>query len=235
MKFSSNYFLSRIAGEVAIDDNPGIVLKAWRVRLEIKQNYLASEMKISPSVLSDYESGRRLSPGASFIRRYVEALARIDKGSKQLLNRFVKSEDESAILSIGEFKQPVEINDVITMLDGEILSGHKYLNLHIHGYTLLDSIKTIYSLSGLDFYRIFGATSERVLIFTNVGMGRSPLVAIRVSQLKPRMVVLHGPESVDSLALDLAEMENIVLILSNMKRLTGFTEVFEKYLAEKDT
>jgi len=45
-------------------------------------------------------------------------------------------------------------------------------------------------------------------------MGRSPLVAIRVSQLKPRMVVIHGPREVDPLAVDLAKREGILLALS---------------------
>ena len=80
---------------------------------------------------------------------------------------------------------------------------------------MVDSIKTIYALSGYDFYRIFGATTERALIFTKVGMGRSPLVAIRVSQLKPRVVVVHGPEHLDPLAVDLAKREGLVLALSH--------------------
>ncbi len=84
----------------------------------------------------------------------------------------------------------------------------------LYGYTVVDSIKTIYALSGYDFYRIFGATTERALVFTKVGMGRSPLVAIRVSQLKPRLVVIHGPKEVDPLAIDLAKREGIILALS---------------------
>ena len=51
-------------------------------------------------------------------------------------------------------------------------------------------------------------------MFTKVGMGRSPLVAIRVSQLKPRVVVIHGPREVDPLAVDLARREGLVLALS---------------------
>jgi len=85
----------------------------------------------------------------------------------------------------------------------------------LYGYTVVDSIKTIYALSGYDFYRIFGATTERALVFTKVGMGRSPLVAIRVSQLKPRVVVIHGPREVDPLAVDLARREGLVLALSS--------------------
>jgi len=55
------------------------------------------------------------------------------------------------------------------------------------------------------------------LIFTNVTRGRSPMVAVRVTPLKPRMIVLHGPKEVDSLGVKLAEIEQIPLVLSNMK------------------
>ena len=62
--------VAKIAGNVVISNNPGEMLKIWRKRLKIKQIVLARKMKISPSVLSDYESGRRVSPGAGFIKKY---------------------------------------------------------------------------------------------------------------------------------------------------------------------
>ncbi|MCL5672405.1 MAG: hypothetical protein M1566_02845 [Thaumarchaeota archaeon] len=104
--------------------------------------------------------------------------------------------------------------------------------MKLYGYTVVDSIKTIYALSGYDFYRIFGATTERALVFTKVGMGRSPLVAIRVSQLKPRMVVIHGPREVDPLAVELARKEQLVLALSGIPTdealISSLREVQEK-------
>ncbi len=48
-------------------------------------------------------------------------------------------------------------------------------------------------------------------------LGRSPMVAIRVVHLKPRMVVLHGPKDVDQVGKALAEKERIILTLSGMK------------------
>ena len=67
--------VAKIAGNVVISNNPGEMLKIWRKRLKIKQIVLARKMKISPSVLSDYESGRRYSPGIIFIKRYIEAVS----------------------------------------------------------------------------------------------------------------------------------------------------------------
>ena len=97
-----------------------------------------------------------------------------------------------------------------------MITGSEKLDTDIYGYTVLDSIKTIYALSGFDFYKIYGATTERLLVFTKVGLGRSPMVAIRVVHLKPRMVVLHGPKSVDQVGKALAEKERIILALSGV-------------------
>jgi putative transcriptional regulator len=185
-------------------------------------------MDVSPSVLSDYESGRRPSPGISFVRRYIEALIELDKKRDKFLEKLTESSKGSAILDIGEFHESIPASEVVKLVDGKILSGEKYLERKIYGFTLLDSIQTIYSLSGFDYYKIFGATTERVLIFTNVGLGRSPLVAIRVSQFKPRMVVLHGPTSVDKLAIDLAEQEHIILSLSSIRNESDFSKLFER-------
>ena len=195
--------------------DPGKAMKAWRSKLGIRQVMLAHALSMSPSVLSDYESGRRPSPGVQFVKKYVEALVKLDEGKERMIAKLVTLEKDDAVLSIGEFNSPVDASDVLNALSAKVLVGGEK-QVKLYGYTVVDSIKTIYALSGYDFYRIFGATTERALIFTKVGMGRSPLVAIRVSQLKPRVVVIHGPKDVDPLGVDLAEREGIVLALSNL-------------------
>ncbi|MDA4124123.1 MAG: helix-turn-helix domain-containing protein [Thaumarchaeota archaeon] len=205
--------LAQISGDVVASADPGRAMKAWRAKLGIKQVVLARALRMSPSVLSDYESGRRPSPGVQFVRKYVEALVRLDAGKERVIPKLVADEKDEAILSIGEFRSPVEASRILKALDAKVLVGDEKA-VKLYGYTVVDSIKTIYALSGFDFYRIFGATTERALIFTKVGMGRSPLVAIRVSQLKPRVVVIHGPKEVDPLAVDLARREGLVFALS---------------------
>lgn len=206
--------LAKIAGNVVASPEPGRAMRAWREKLGIKQKALADSLGISASVLSDYESGRRPSPGVGFVRRYVEALVRIDEGKGRVVSTLVSSEKDEAILAIGEFHSPIQASKILDAIHAKTLVGEGG-DVRLYGYTVVDSIKTIYALSGYDFYRIFGATTERALIFTKVGMGRSPLVAIRVSQLKPRVVVIHGPKEVDPLAVDLARREGLVLALSN--------------------
>lgn len=220
--------VSKIAGNVVISNNPGEMLKVWRKRLKIKQITLAKKIGISPSVLSDYESGRRYSPGIIFIKRYIESLVILDKSNNKTLNRLMK-EDHSAILGIGEFKKPIKAEELKKVLNLEILNGEDKLDTKIYGYTIVDSINTIYMLSGIDFYKIFGATTERVLIFTRVGIGRSPLVAIRVSQLKPRMVILHGPDKIDKLAIDLADKDKIILGLTTSDKDNNIKNTLSKF------
>jgi putative transcriptional regulator len=213
LESSANDALSKIAGNVVASPDPGRAMRAWREKLGIRQKALADALGISASVLSDYESGRRPSPGVGFVRKYVVALVRLDESKGRVVSQLVASEKDEAILSIGEFQAPVDATKILRALDATVLAGEPD-GVRLYGYTVVDSIKTIYALSGYDFYRIFGATTERALVFTKVGMGRSPLVAIRVSQLKPRVVVIHGPKEVDPLAVELARKEGLVLALS---------------------
>jgi len=214
LESGDNDAVAKIAGNVVTAPDAGRAMRAWREKLSIKQIALARALGIPASVLSDYESGRRPSPGVKFVRKYIEALVKLDEGKGRVISRLVSSEKDEAILSIGEFSTPVEASRILKALSATVLVGDPD-SVRLYGYTVVDSIKTIYALSGYDFYRIFGATTERVLVFTKVGMGRSPLVAIRVSQLKPRVVVIHGPKEVDPLAVDLAKREGLVLALSS--------------------
>lgn len=66
--------LTWIAGSVVLSDSPPAQLKYWRKKFGVKQTDLAKKMEITSSVLSDYEKGRRPSPGANFIKRYLQAL-----------------------------------------------------------------------------------------------------------------------------------------------------------------
>ena len=92
--------LTWIAGSVVLSDNPPLQLKHWRKKFGVKQADLAKRMAITPSVLSDYEKGRRPSPGANFIRRYLQSLYDLAQ-----LND--KSEPEPPIAPLAD---PVTIN-----------------------------------------------------------------------------------------------------------------------------
>jgi putative transcriptional regulator len=234
MAASDTDAVAKIAGNIVSSPDPGRAMRAWREKLGIRQKALADSLRISASVLSDYESGRRPSPGVKFVRRYIEALVRLDESKGRVVATLLSGEKDEAILSIGEFHSPVAAAAVLKLLDATVLAGNPD-EVKIYGYTVVDSIKTIYALSGYDFYRIFGATTERALVFTKVGMGRSPLVAIRVSQLKPRMVVIHGPKEVDPLAVQLAQREGLVLALSRAPSEDALISELSGLMVRKDT
>jgi len=217
MSLQYDEILKRIVGDVVLSDNVGLALRSWREKLNVKQVELAKHLGISPAVLSDYESGRRSSPGTTFVKKYVKSLVEIDQKGSKILGKLDVPVSETAILAIGEYKQPVSAKQVVQALEAEVLSGEELLNQQIHGYTVLDSIKTILTMSGLDFIKIFGFNSERVLVFTKVGLGRSPIVAVRVSQVKPRMVVLHGPKQVDPLAVEISKKDDIILCITRLQ------------------
>jgi putative transcriptional regulator len=211
----------RIAGEIVLSPIPGQTMRKWRGLLSVNQIEVAEVLDLSPSVISDYETGRRKSPGAGFIKRYVETLLDIDesKGGQYIrqLSR-ITLDPSDVFIDIREFMAPVVIQEIIDAVEGELYTCHDQVESDVFGYTIVDSIKAIMMLSGLDFYRIFGTTSERALVFTGVSRGRSPMIAVKISPFKPRIIVLHGiREGIDPLAIRLAEHESIPLVVSKLE------------------
>jgi putative transcriptional regulator len=211
----------RIAGEIVLSTNPGATMRKWRTLFQVNQNEIAAELSLSPSVVSDYETGRRRSPGSIFIRRFVEALLEIDeRGGGHHIKQMARTTPDSSevFLDIREFQSPVTVGEICKILDCELIVGEEALDRNVFGYTIIDSLKAIQTLSGIDFYRIFGMSSERALVFVGVSKGRSPMIAVKISPMKPRVVVLHGEmKDVDPLAVNLARLEGVPLALSRME------------------
>jgi len=210
----------RIAGEIVLSSSPGLTMRKWRTLLQVNQVEVAEVLGCSPSVVSDYEAGRRRSPGSAFIRRFVGALLDIDerRGGRYIrqLARITTGPGD-VFIDIREFTSPVSAREICEAVDGEVLEGEEALDKDVFGYTIIDSLRAIQTLSGVDFYRIFGATSERALVFVGVSRGRSPMIAVKISPFKPRIVVLHGPvKQIDPLAVSLARHENIPLAVSKL-------------------
>ncbi|MBN2014917.1 MAG: transcriptional regulator [Candidatus Altiarchaeota archaeon] len=218
---TSNQTLTRnIAGEIVLSENPGVVMKKWREIFMIRQCDIARNLRISSSVISDYESGRRRSPGAIFIRRFIETLIYSDmKNGGGMVKKFSEGLKVDAILDIRDFLSPIPADEIIEAVEGEIIAGEDSQLEDIWGYTVIDSIKAILELSEKDFLGIYGASEDRALIFTKVHFGRSPLIAVKVTHPKPKMIVLHGlsPKKVDKLAVKIATLEKIPLIVSKIR------------------
>jgi len=225
-KEAKEELMNRIAGEIILSRSAGKAMRKWRILFELTQAEVARLMRISPSVLSDYENDRRRSPGTSFIRRFVQALVKADelKGGPHLKKYGVFYRNLStAVIDLEEFEIPKTIAEVISAIEGEILVGESLTNTPIYGYTIIDSLRAIRSLDAYDFLYLFGRNPMRALIFTKVSRGRSPIVAARLYPIKPKLIVIHGPSSsnqVDRLAIELAELENLCFVLCKLEKVS---------------
>lgn len=185
----------KIAGEIVLSEDPGATLRKWRTDFEASQTELAAELDVSSSVISDYESGRRESPGIGVIRRMVTALLALDeqRGGNRIrqFERVLSAGfDNEIVHDLREYPTTIALDDFYDTIDAtEFERGGTD---RISGHTVIDSIEAITRLSSEDFYRLYGQSTERVLVFTNVTRGESPLVAMRVVNPTPNAVLLHG-------------------------------------------
>lgn len=208
----------RIAGEIILSNKPGATMRKWRELFTVSQMSLSEKMALSSSVISDYESGRRKSPGTKFVRRFVWALLKIDeeRGSR-FIREFAKltSSPSMAVLDLREFPIPVRVEYLCRAIKGEIVAcSDKYVK-DVLGYTVVDGKKAVETLSGLEYSQLFGATTDRALVFTNVENGSLPMMLVRVSNLKPQVVVFHGAKP-DGHSIRLAEYDQVPLIYSSL-------------------
>ena len=205
-----------MAGEIVISEKPGDTLKKWRNIFKLSQKNLASLLNVKPSVVCDFEKGRRASPGIGTVRKFVEAMVEYDKaqGGKIVSSMFAK-DNNNAVYDIREFNTGTAIDKLIKEIDGEILSGNgDILERPIYGYTIVDSLKAITTFNV--FGDLYGWSNERAIFFSGVHFGRSPMIAIRAHPVKPRVVIYIKPKAIDKLATKLAEMERIVLVKTEL-------------------
>ena len=111
----------RMAGEIVISEKPGDTLKKWRTIFKLSQKNLASLLNVKPSVVCDFEKGRRASPGIGTVRKFVEAMVEYDKaqGGKIVSSMFAK-DNNNAVYDIREFNTGTAISKLIKDIDGEI-------------------------------------------------------------------------------------------------------------------
>ncbi len=63
-----------IVGDIVSSQVPWVEMKKWRKAFNVKGKDVAKSINVSPSVISDYESGRRKSPGLEMIKKIVRAM-----------------------------------------------------------------------------------------------------------------------------------------------------------------
>jgi putative transcriptional regulator len=214
-----NLLAEKIAGEVTLSPKPGQTIKKWRTAFSISQTELAYFLGLSPSVISDYESGRRKSPGILTVKKIIEAFLAIDQkvNNGKIIRKYqFISKKHEGILDIMEYPYTIPMKKFIAELDGKLLTS-KVVDLkgNVKGFTLIDGVETIKTINSNNYSNLYGWSTERALIFTGIKYGRSPMIAIRIHPVKPSIVVYHQPGAVDPLAIQLAERENMPLFLTN--------------------
>jgi len=223
-----------IAGDITLSDDPGEAFKRWRERFGMNQTSLAKVMRVSPSVISDYEAGRRKSPGAATIKRVVDAFLKVDEQqggevSKTFAKVFGTQLPPDVVLEIREFGEPTSGKTICKAVDGDVAANKDLLSQKLFGYTIVDSYKAVLGLSVDDFRRLYGLTTERALVFTGVTTGRSPMVAVKVIGITPGMVILHGElKRVDVLGVKIAELLRVPLVISRLPSVGDLLEGLRK-------
>ncbi|MWV39436.1 MULTISPECIES: helix-turn-helix domain-containing protein [Natrialba] len=210
----------KIAGEITLSDDPGATLRKWRTDFDVSQTDLAAELEVSSSVISDYESGRRESPGIGVVKRLVDGLLAIDerRGGDRIrqYGRVLSAGFESdVVLDLREYATSIHLTQLYDEIGAsEVASGSTD---RISGHTVIDSIEAITRLSSEEFFRLYGQSTNRALIFTNVTRGEGVGIALRVLNPTPNAVILHGIEE-DELwehARDLARIDDYSLAVTN--------------------
>ena len=222
-----------IVGEIVLAERAEKVIKKWRNIFKISQKKLAAELGITSSVVSDYESGRRKSPGIRVIRKYVDALLMIDtKQGGQTIRSFAKATPSSplsnAIIDIKEFSSGININEFCKRINAVLVTKERNIKKDLYGYTVIDSLRAITELSFTELIKLYGITTQRALVFTRTTTGKTPMVAIKLTNLQPALVVLHGLDVVDDIAKRIAEAENIPLAVSRMEDVAGIITMLKK-------
>lgn len=212
----------KMAGEITLSPKPGHTIRKWREIFQISQTDLAQYLEVSPSVISDYESGRRKSPGIQVIKRIIEGLIHLDEHeyNARTLQQYQSVEEErnDGVIDIMEYHYGIPMEKFIEAIDGTLLTSKETITSgrDINGFTLVDSIKTITMLNSSNYVKLYGWSTDRALIFTGVRYGRSPMIAIRIHPVKPALVVYQKPGEVDPLAVKLAERERMPLVSTEL-------------------
>ena len=206
---------TRIAGEITISRDPGATMRRWRRTLSVTQRELSERMGLSPSVISDYESGRRGNPGVNFVRRFVEAL--MDVGGEEAERLIAEWAGLPAylgdvVLDVKAFPKPVSLRRLVRTLSGEVLTGDP--SIRVWGYIIVECEGAIRRLTLPDLPRIFGEAG-RVVVFAGVTPKLSPVIALNFAPLKPRVVVYQGSKP-SSLEVEIARNSGVTLVHSGV-------------------
>ena len=127
-------------------------MRKWREMFHIPQIMLAESLKVSPSVISDYESGRRQSPGTKTIKRFVETIIILDeRNGGQVVNAFKRlmgvEIPTTLILDICEFNNAITAKTFIESIKAQAVACADLLDRELLGYIAVNNTQALQALS----------------------------------------------------------------------------------------
>ncbi len=218
-----------IAGEIALASNPGLAIKKWRELFGVSQREMAKKLNISSSVISDYETGRRKSPGTKFVKQIVSKLMEIDmeRGGEVLksLASTLSISRKDFVIDMRDLESPIPANEFCKIINAvPVANRHLLGNVNIYGYTLINSIKAITYLEPHEMLSFYGKRIDRALIFTHVNTGKSMMVALRLTNLKPALAVAHGTKRFCKFSEYLARLEDYPIVISRIEKIEDLVD-----------
>ena len=152
----------KMAGEMAMSADPGKTMRKWREEFDLSQSRVADAMGVSCSVISDYESGRRKSPGVAFVRKFVGTLLDLDREvGSPTISKYMPKERDACIIAMAEFREGISISEFVKAVNGVYLAPAQAPEKKVYGYTILDSLKAIMNLKSEDYVKIYGWSTDR--------------------------------------------------------------------------
>ncbi len=156
---ASEVLAKKIAGDIVLAKTPSAAIQKWRNIFKISQRALAEEMGIMSSVISDYESGRRSSPGVGMIKKIVSALISIDQKTGSVVcnefnSMYTDEKLNDVIIDIRELDHPTDIKSI----KAAVLIN-KYIGSHVNADFIglnLGLNKNELITKGIDDYWLFG-------------------------------------------------------------------------------
>jgi putative transcriptional regulator len=152
----------------------------------------------------------------------VEALMSVDeeRGGEMLMGFLHTGGSDaasSAVADIREFESGVGIDRFCRTVGAVPLAPAGHRAGSVYGYTVIDSVKAITELSFSELVKLYGVTTQRALVFTNITTGKGPMIAIKVANLRPALVVLHNIllSDVSGVAKNIASAEGIPIAVCN--------------------
>ena len=119
------------------------------------------------------------SPGTAVVGKIVDTLLAMDeenegKHIQKFSTMLFSNVEDDVIYDIHEYATAIPLKDFSDAIGCSLLCGS--MDQVLFGYTVVNSLNAIMQFSSEEFNRIYGWSTERAVVFTNVSTGKSRMV-----------------------------------------------------------